>query len=678
MIQDVFGSLRRSLVMRGGGGGGEADEGFADKIGSYLRKSRAGIFGRASPPALPPLKSVAMENAPQIRWRKGELIGSGAFGSVYMGMNLDSGELLAVKQVLIGTNNASKDKAQAHIQELEEEVMLLKNLSHPNIVRYLGTAREEGTLNIFLELVPGGSISSLLGKFGSFPEAVIRKYTKELLLGLEYLHKNGIMHRDIKGANILVDKEACKLADFGASKKVVELATISGAKSIKGTPYWMAPEVILQTGHSFSADIWSVGCTIIEMATGKPPWSQQYQAVAVLFHIGTTKSHPPIPEHLSMDAKDFLQKCLQKEPNLRPTASELLQHPFVTGERQEVHPMFSPSSMKNSVNQLVTSGSNLKNVINPVGEPSACGFVKTAHDIGSVRCSTIYPEKFPDAPVWGASISDDDMCRIDDKDDSLLAGSVKFDSGFASDDLNKSFNPMCEPSDDWPCKFDESPEPDQRGIKLDSCDVVARTSGDPELSVQDEKDFTFPCGQPVSEEDDEVTESKIRAFLDEKALDLKKLQTPLYEEFYNTLNGCSPLCVTDENANYLKLPPKSKSPCRVTRGTSFTASDSPSTASPGSCSRRTSNTGAVNDQCLQEIPLHQNNEWIGLHTPEKPTSSRAIKSEIERKWKEELVQELESKRELMRRTGVGGKISSPKDRASNRQRDRLPFASPGK
>jgi serine/threonine protein kinase len=111
--------------------------------------------------------------------------------------------------------------------------------------------REDDTLNILLEFVPGGSISSLLEKFGPFPESVVRTYTRQLLLGLEYLHNHAIMHRDIKGANILVDNKGCiKLADFGASKQVAELATMTGAKSMKGTPYWMAPEVILQTGHS--------------------------------------------------------------------------------------------------------------------------------------------------------------------------------------------------------------------------------------------------------------------------------------------------------------------------------------------------------------------------------------------------------------------------------------------
>ncbi|KAM7273716.1 hypothetical protein ACFE04_028380 [Oxalis oulophora] len=316
---------------------------IVDKINSCIRKSRAYTTKPTSP-------NTITNNPTTIRWRKGELIGSGAFGRVYMGMNLDSGELLAVKQVLIAENNTSStEKQQAHIRELEEEVKLLKNLSHPNIVRYLGTVREQENLNIFLEFVPGGSISSLLGKFGPFPEPVIRTYTKQLLLGLDYLHTNGIMHRDIKGANILVDnKGQIKLADFGASKQVVELATMSGAKSMKGTPYWMAPEVIRQTGHSFSADIWSVGCTVIEMATGKPPWSEQYKEVAALFYIGSTKCQPDIPEHLSAEMKSFLLQCLQREPNTRPTASELLQCPFVTGNHMDSLPVISSSVMENS------------------------------------------------------------------------------------------------------------------------------------------------------------------------------------------------------------------------------------------------------------------------------------------------------------------------------------------
>ncbi|GMP56500.1 hypothetical protein CsSME_00020961 [Camellia sinensis var. sinensis] len=684
-MQDFIGSVRRSLVFKptgadDGGGGGGGLGGLVEKIGSSIRKSRIGLFSKPPLPALPPIAKadgtrIKKDDAQPIRWRKGELIGCGAFGRVYMGMNLDSGELIAVKQVSIAANNASKEKTQAHIRELEEEVKLLKNLSHPNIVRYLGTAREEESLNILLEFVPGGSISSLLGKFGSFPESVIRMYTKQLLLGLEYLHKNGIMHRDIKGANILVDNKGCiKLADFGASKKVVELATITGAKSMKGTPYWMAPEVILQTGHSFSADIWSVGCTVIEMATGKPPWSQQYQEVAALFHIGTTKSHPPIPEHLSLEAKDFLLKCLLKEPNLRSAASDLLQHPFVTGEYQETYPVLRTSVMDNSGKWMTTPEMDLRNSTT----------YTPLKDVGnSVRCSTIYPDKFSGrGPLWGSSNCDDDMCQIDDNDDLVVGASMKFNSVLLSHDLNKSFNPMSEPNDDLPYKFDESPELEKSRTNLFAGQTINKAANS--LEASGNNDFTFPSGPLVAEEDDEVTETKIRAFLDEKALDLKKLQTPLYEEFYNSLNAAgSPSPVGIENkenlASNLNLPPKSRSPKRLPSRRLSAAVDVAYTATSGTHSQRVSIIGAKSDQTLPDVHPSKPSEWkeLPVDAPRELISPSASFSERQRRWEEELYEELERKREMMRQAGVA-KTPSPKDRIVNRQKDWSRFAFPGK
>ncbi|GLT99759.1 hypothetical protein SLE2022_171770 [Rubroshorea leprosula] len=675
-MQEILGSVRRSLVFRsttsGDDGGGFG--GLVEKIGSSIRKSRIGLFAKQQqPPALPACRKV---DAPPIRWRKGELIGCGAFGRVYMGMNLDSGELLAVKQVLIAANSASKEKTQAQIRELEEEVKLLKNLSHPNIVRYLGTVREDDSLNILLEFVPGGSISSLLGKFGSFPESVVRMYTKQLLLGLEYLHKNGIMHRDIKGANILVDNKGCiKLADFGASKKVVELATITGAKSMKGTPYWMAPEVILQTGHSFSADIWSVGCTVIEMATGKPPWSQQFQEVAALFHIGTTKSHPPIPDHLSSEAKDFLLKCLQKEPNLRPTPSDLLQHPFVTGDYQESHPVFRNSIMEPG-NLVRISGMNLRNSITPEIRRSTCSGLKDVCEMDSVRCSTVYPEKLLQTGSYSRTGNcDDDMCQIDDKDDLLCGGSVRFNSVLASSDLNKSFNPMSEPTEDWPCKFDGSPELRTSGMNLSS-GQTAEANGSLGISGKEENDFTFPSGPLAQDDDEEVTESKIRAFLDEKALELKKLQTPLYEEFYNTLNATGHAVGTANGDNL--LPPKSRSPKRLPSRRFSTALDAAKIASPGG--RRESNAAAMHNRALQEIQPPQINELkeIVLDSKQETISPSLNFSERQKRWKEELDEELERQREMMRQAGVCGKTSSPKDGILIRQREQIRFAFPYK
>ncbi|KAL4556327.1 hypothetical protein LXL04_038975 [Taraxacum kok-saghyz] len=638
-MHEMFGSVRRSLVFRTPDVGDPGT--LADKIHSCIRKSR--VFSRTSS-LLPSPPRTVKENdelVPTIRWRKGELIGCGAFGQVYMGMNLDSGELLAVKQVSIAAHSASKEKTQAHIRELEEEVKLLKNLSHSNIVRYLGTVREEETLNILLEFVPGGSISSLLGKFGPFPEAVIRMYTKQLLLGLDYLHKNGIMHRDIKGANILVDNKGCiKLADFGASKQVVELANGSGAKSMKGTPYWMAPEVILQTGHSFSADIWSVGCTVIEMATGKPPWSQQYQQeVTALFYIGTTKSHPPIPDHLSPELQDLLLKCLHKEPEVRPSASDLLQHPFVTGKSQPTSLVATP--IMENIEAPSTSCSTILD--NSPG--SIC-------NLGTLNFSTINSGNFKEESSkvdWQAETSDSDMCQMD----SIISGGPRLRSVSMLHDFNKSFNPMEEPCGD---EQEEAPLEVMVQSPSDSC-------------------TSFQISRSLSEDDDELTESKIRSFLDDKALELKRLQTPLYEEFYNSVIPSCSISMDNNtetsttNPNYLKLPPKTRSPLKP-------ADVAPCSSSPGpaSGSRRTSNVSG--EECPMDLssPQSQCNDTES----QQPTTSPTVNFvEVQKKWKEELDQELERKREMMRQVGGGGKTSSPIDRGSNRQRDKSRFASPG-
>ncbi|KAI4345596.1 hypothetical protein L6164_012702 [Bauhinia variegata] len=655
-MQEFLGSVRRSLVFRSTSSDDGGFGGLVDKIGSNIRKSRIGLFTQPRVRALPP---VPKDNAPTIRWRKGELIGCGAFGRVYMGMKLDSGELIAVKQVLIAAKNASKEKTQAHIRELEEEVKLLKNLKHPNIVRYLGTAREEDSLNILLEFVPGGSISSLLGKFGSFPESVIQMYTKQLLLGLEYLHKNGIIHRDIKGANILVDNKGCiKLADFGASKKVVELATVNGAKSMKGTPYWMAPEVILQTGHSFSADIWSVGCTVIEMATGKPPWSQQYQEVAALFHIGTTKSHPPIPEHLSAEAKDFLLKCLQEEPNLRPSASELLQHPFITAHYQDTHPTLC-SSVGEPCNPMEASGMNSRNL-----EPT-CTSLKDICQMDSIRCSTVYPESLLKAGSYRRVDDDDDMCQIDDQDDLVVGTLGKSKSFFASDDI-KSFNPMCEPTDEWPCKFDENLSVEKSRVNLSPDQTMSNTQRSPEVSPEMEN--SLPSEPLGAEDDDEVTESKIRAFLDEKALELKKHQT----EFFSASNAAvPPASVASAHSEIvsdaLNVTPNNKSPSQASRR--FSVAIGANLARSGSHSRYRSKASGAYGRPLQEIQPSELNEWKEvLHDSQMESFSvRSSCSEIQQKWKEELAEELERKREMMRQAGLGGKVTSPKDRNFHKQ-----------
>ncbi|KAF7840110.1 mitogen-activated protein kinase kinase kinase 3 [Senna tora] len=258
------------------------------------------------------------------KWKKGKLLGRGTFGHVYLGFNSESGQMCAIKEVrLVSDDQTSKEC----LKQLNQEINLLSQLSHPNIVQYYGSELGEEALSVYLEYVSGGSIHKLLQEYGAFKEPVIQNYTRQIVSGLAYLHGRNTVHRDIKGANILVDPNGeIKLADFGMAKHINSSASML---SFKGSPYWMAPEVVMNTnGYSLAVDIWSLGCTILEMATSKPPWSQ-YEGVAAIFKIGNSKDMPEIPEHLSYDAKCFIKLCLQRDPSARPTAQQLLDLPFI-------------------------------------------------------------------------------------------------------------------------------------------------------------------------------------------------------------------------------------------------------------------------------------------------------------------------------------------------------------
>ncbi|MED6156390.1 hypothetical protein PIB30_014143 [Stylosanthes scabra] len=258
------------------------------------------------------------------KWKKGKLLGRGTFGHVYLGFNSESGQMCAIKEVRVVSDDPTSKEC---LRQLNQEINLLHQLSHPNIVQYYGSELGEETLSVYLEYVSGGSIHKLLQEYGSFKEPVIQNYTRQIVSGLAYLHARNTVHRDIKGANILVDPNGeIKLADFGMAKLINSAASVL---SFKGSPYWMAPEVVMNTnGYGLPVDIWSLGCTILEMATSKPPWSQ-YEGVAAIFKIGNSKDMPDIPEHLSDDAKSFIKLCLNRDPLARPTAQMLLDHPFI-------------------------------------------------------------------------------------------------------------------------------------------------------------------------------------------------------------------------------------------------------------------------------------------------------------------------------------------------------------
>ena len=202
----------------------------------------------------------------------------------------------------------------------------MKELKHPNIVKYYGSEVEGNFQKIYLEYVDMGSIASMLKIYGPFPEEVVIRYTKQILLGLEYLHYHGLIHRDIKGANILVNNDGLvKLSDFGSARKIQQ----SFLNSFIGTTCWMAPEILLDKNYEWYADIWSLGCTVFEMLTGKPPfigWSHYEISLKV---INYSETEYKFPSHISLLAKDFILCCLKKIPYKRYNVKKLLSHPFI-------------------------------------------------------------------------------------------------------------------------------------------------------------------------------------------------------------------------------------------------------------------------------------------------------------------------------------------------------------
>lgn len=267
-----------------------------------------------------------MEQPSFFDWKRGGLIGMGSFAHVYMALNCSTGELMAVKQVPIAEEQEELGK---ELTALMHEIQLLRRLEHPNIVQFLGVERASGMLNVFLEYVSGGSIQHMLKKFGSLPEAVVSRYARQILKGLEYLHEQGIVHRDLKGANCLVHPNGkLKLADFGTAKRRVEAVSAHPTSSLKGTVFWMSPETVRQQPLSEKADIWSLGCTVIEMLTGYPPFSHMDQLPA-LYHIATLKEAPRFPDGITSLCRSFLADCMSVDPVKRLTARDLLRHPFI-------------------------------------------------------------------------------------------------------------------------------------------------------------------------------------------------------------------------------------------------------------------------------------------------------------------------------------------------------------
>lgn len=301
---------------------GESEEPSGLSYASGTAAKGKGRTGAASPTKREE-KPKALDVAELKDYQLGDCLGKGAFGSVYRALNWGTGETVAVKQIKLA------DLPKSELRVIMLEIDLLKNLDHANIVKYQGFVKTPETLNIILEYCENGSLHSISKNFGRFPENLVAHYMAQVLHGLSYLHEQGVIHRDIKGANILTTKYGLvKLADFGVASKTSGLHD----SAVVGTPYWMAPEVIELSGATSASDIWSLGCTVIELLDGKPPY-HNLQPMPALFRI-VNDEHPPLPHGASPAVLDFLGQCFQKDPNLRVSAKKLLKHPWIVNAKR--------------------------------------------------------------------------------------------------------------------------------------------------------------------------------------------------------------------------------------------------------------------------------------------------------------------------------------------------------
>ena len=316
-------------------------------------------------------------DGPVIKWQKGHQIGQGGNARVFVGMDMQTGAKIAVKELdmwnlgLEANDDNSNNFSGAQSQEsslgappsakpivgsksnskmalLRREITIMKKLAHKNIVRYLGTDIREvngrAQMYILLEYVPGGSLRKMYREWGPLNTPIIREYSRQILNGLVYLHnyttpgemkgKEGIIHRDIKCANILInDNGIVKLADFGCSQvfQGEESLKANSNSAMLGSIPWMAPEAINHAHEHVGrkSDIWSFGCTIVEMATAQHPWPNSDNVYSILYKVASTDAIPEMPESLTAMGIDFLKHCFRRNPKARWSSAHLLEHPFV-------------------------------------------------------------------------------------------------------------------------------------------------------------------------------------------------------------------------------------------------------------------------------------------------------------------------------------------------------------
>lgn len=321
-------------------------------------------------------------------WQRGKLVGKGSSGSVFTCI-LGDGSFVAMKQIDAQSTNTEEAEA------LSEELRMMSQLRDRYIIRYYHAQydSENHNINLWMEYIHGGSLASLVKKLEQpLSEQIVKNYVRQIVCGLKYLHANNVVHRDIKADNILIEGDGTvKLADFGSAKRLTghkigsavgsplatagsqltpkphtsnsAIASKYNTHTIVGTPLWMAPEVVnpesqysAEAGYNFKADIWSLGITVAELLDqGRTPWPEFTSAWAALFHIGNLMDMPQLPKCSSL-AEDFMLKCLQPAPSARPSAEELLHHPWLENRESIVESSMWDESASFDIAQSLERG----------------------------------------------------------------------------------------------------------------------------------------------------------------------------------------------------------------------------------------------------------------------------------------------------------------------------------
>ncbi|KAI5740029.1 hypothetical protein M8J77_026399 [Diaphorina citri] len=281
-------------------------------------------------------------------WQRGFKIGQGRFGKVYTAVNNETGELVAMKEIQLHKQNDAR-----FVKDMLVELRILEGINQKNLVKYYGVEIHREEMVLFMELCTEGTLESLVQSTeDGLPEVLVRRYTKQLVDAISALHENTIVHRDIKSANIFLTAEgnSLKLGDFGSAVKISAHTTVPGElNGFVGTQAYMAPEVFMNTnkvGHGRAVDIWSLGCVLVEMSSGKRPWAEYDSNYQIMFKVGMGET-PTIPESLSDEGQGFAELCLRHDPAQRATIFELLQHPFliVSCEEDVCNPRSVPASV---------------------------------------------------------------------------------------------------------------------------------------------------------------------------------------------------------------------------------------------------------------------------------------------------------------------------------------------